>query len=295
MKSLRDFSFAGALVCALPLGLWVGAAPAGAQTLTALTGFEQSLSSGSIVPALLNLPASLLQDLAGGAEDLRVQTNYNPPQNLLTFTLFVVPAGSPSPTNLGQLNPTSIIGGLTISVDKTYVTNSVVMFAGSISSNALTLYGNLQGAPATFSFAYSGDTPPKIVNVMELLAGTVVLYSPTATGNVTITKPSTGGGGGATGITIVVTGGAGVFPNGTNAFEGSSNLISLDASKTTSSSPGALTYSWTAVPAGAAGIYFANTASPVFQFFGKGTYTVMLTVTDATGATAKQTFLIQYD
>ena len=286
------------------LGLWLGIAgwsvPAQAQTsasgptLTALSNFEQSLTTGDILPVPTNIPPSLLAGLAGGAIDLRLQANYNPPASLLTLTVFEVPTGSPTPTNLAQLNPANILGGVTISVDRIYVTSTAVMFVGSISSSGFVLAGNLQSEPASFSFAYSSDTPPKITNVIGLVGGALVLYSPTATGTVTITKPSSGSGGGATGVTIVVNGGTGVFPNGTNTFQTASNLITFDASKSTSSNAGALTYSWAVMPAGTAGIYFASTANPVIQLFAKGTYVITVTVTDATGATATQTITIQY-
>ena len=85
------------------------------------------------------------------------------------------------------------------------------MFVGTVSSGSNTFGGSIQGAPATFSFAYSSDTPPKITNAMTLVAGTIVLYSPSATGTVSINQPSSGGGGGTMGITIVVSAGGGAL------------------------------------------------------------------------------------
>src|SRR5580704_7688141 len=193
MKSLRCLG--STLLLAPVLGMTVFSVPGVAQTtssaptLTSLSSFEQSLTASSVLPPITNLPPSVLASLAGGALDLRAQTNYNPPANLLTMTFFTVQTGSPTPTNLGLISPASIFGGVTIGVDRIYVTSKAVMFVGTVSSGSNTLVGTIQGAPASFSFAYSSDTPPKITNAMTLVAGTIVLFSPTATATLNITQP----------------------------------------------------------------------------------------------------------
>src|SRR5579864_609432 len=132
MKSLR--SFGGALFFASGLGMIAFSVSASAQTsasaptLTSLSNFEQSLTASSVLPPITNLPPDVLAAISGGALDLRVQTNYNPQANLLTLTFFTVQTGSPTPTNLGLTNPASIFGGVTISVDRIYVTSKAVMF-----------------------------------------------------------------------------------------------------------------------------------------------------------------------
>ena len=164
MKSFR--SLGGAWLLASWLGMIVLSMPVGAQTtssaptLNSLSGFEQSLTASSVLPPITNLPPSVLASIAGGALDLRVQTNYNPQANLLTMTFFTVQTGSPTPTNLGVIDPASIFGSATINVDRIYVTSKAVMFVGTVSSGSNTVVGSIQGAPATFSFAYSSDTPP---------------------------------------------------------------------------------------------------------------------------------------
>jgi hypothetical protein len=297
MKLLR--SIGGALSIGIILGLLAVAVPAGAQTLTTLT-LERVLVLSSAHSTLTpNLPASLLGSVTSGALEIHEQTNYNPQASLLTSTFFVMPAGSTLPTSLSTVPATNYLATLALSVDKTYVTSSAVQFAGTISQSSAPLFGSAsyQGAPATLSFGYTKDTPPKIHDVIESIAGVAVAYTGAATGTLTITQPSTGpGGGGGTGVTIVIVGPGGT--NTTNSFQTTVNQINLDASGSTSTNAGALTYTWS-IPQGSpsASISFpgGDTTKPFVQLIsGKQTYTINLTVTDATGATATATITIQY-
>ena len=100
---------------------------------------------------------------------------------------------------------------------------------------------------------------------------------------------------GPTGVTIVITGPGGATSS-TNTFQVFLNQVTLSASGSTSTNPGALSYSW-AVAAGSptgGGIVGANTATPTFQLTTPQTYQYTLTVTDSTGATATATVTIQY-
>ena len=96
-------------------------------------------------------------------------------------------------------------------------------------------------------------------------------------------------------VTIRVNGAAGVFPNGDNTFQVTSNQLTLDASQSTSSTGSALSYNWVS-SAGSqpAAITGANTAAPVIQLSIKTTYQFTLTVMDANGSTATQSITIQY-
>ncbi|MDZ4796882.1 MAG: ferritin-like domain-containing protein [Bryobacteraceae bacterium] len=67
----------------------------------------------------------------------------------------------------------------------------------------------------------------------------------------------------------------------------------LDASQSVAADGKALTYMTRATGKPAA-VTNANTAAPIVQFNGVGTYTFELTVTDSTGATATDTTVIQY-
>jgi len=295
MKLLR--SMGGALSVALIFGLLAVAIPAGAQTLNSLS-MERVLVLSSVHSSLTsNLPASVLASIAAGTLEVHEQTNYNPQASTLTSTFFLMPAGSTLPTNLGSVPASNVLAIVALTADKIYVTSSAVQFAGTISQSNTPLFGttSYQGAPATLSFGYTKDTPPKIHDVTETVAGVAVAYTAAATGTLSITQPTTGGGGGGgTGVTIVVNGATGTM----QSFQTTVNQLTLDASASTSTNAGALTYTWS-IPQGSpsAGISFpgGNTAVAFVQLSsGKVTYIINLTVTDATGATATSTITIVF-
>ncbi|HXA63694.1 MAG TPA: hypothetical protein VNV82_01015 [Bryobacteraceae bacterium] len=298
MKLLR--SLGGALSVALILGLLSAAVPAGAQTLTALT-MERVLTLSSAQSSLTsNLPASVLASIASGNLEIHEQTNYNPQSSTLTSTFFLEPAGTTPPVNLGTVPGSSILAIVAMTPDKIYITKSAVQFVGLITQSNTPLFGtaSYQGVPATASFGYTTDTPPKIHDVIETVAGVAVAYTQSATGTFTIVQPPTTGGGGTggTGITIVVNGPGG--PNTSNTFQTVVNQVSLDASKSTSANAGALTYAWSIAPNAPSAIISypgGNTATPLIQLVGgKQTYVITLTITDATGVTGTATITIQY-
>jgi hypothetical protein len=293
MKLLR--SLGGALSIALILGLLAVAVPAGAQTLTALT-MERVLTATSAQSSLTsNLPASVLASIASGALEIHEQTNFNPQANTLTSTFFLTPAGSTPPTNIGTVPASNILAIVALTADKIYVTSSAVQFVGLISQSNTPLFGtkSYQGAPATFSFGYTTDTPPKIHDVIDSVAGVGSIYTASATGTLTITQPtSPGGPSGGTGITIVVNGSTGT----TLSFQTTVNQVILNASASTSTNAGALTYAWApAAGSPSMGITGGSTATASIQLAaGRQMYTVTLIVTDATGATATATISINY-
>lgn len=283
MKSLQRFS--GALSLALLLGLVVTSAPAVAQTLTALN-LERTVALNNILTTITpNVPASALAALAGGALELREQVNFNPQQNSLTQTYFVVPSGSPASTNLSQLPASSLIAITALNISRIDITSNptpAVNIVGAISQSTNTPYGNYLGGTGTFSFGYTTDNPPKINNVIETVAGSVVVYSAASNGTFTIVTPSTGGGGTTTGVSIVVNGSTSATPS----FQTTTNQIILDASKSTSTNAGALTFTWT-VTQGSASISFPNGNQSIANVqlgSGKITYVITLKVTDSTGA-----------
>jgi hypothetical protein len=208
----------------------------------------------------------------------------------------VVQAGSPTPTSLSTVPFNAYLAIVALTADKIYITKTAVQLVGTITQSNTTPFGNYQGAPSTFSFGYTSDTPPKINNVIETVAGVVAVYSSAATGTFTITQPSGGGGGGgvATVVTIVVNGSTSATPT----FQTTVNQLILDASASTSTNAGALTYAWT-IPQGSPSAVISfpggNTAKAFVQLSSrKSTYQFKLTVTDSTGASATVTITVQY-
>ncbi|MBC8166788.1 MAG: hypothetical protein H7Y20_13075 [Bryobacteraceae bacterium] len=103
--------------------------------------------------------------------------------------------------------------------------------------------------------------------------------------------PETGTG--ATGVRTSVTGSGTAVA--ANTFETVGNQINLDASGSTSSNAGDLTYSWAASPGyPPAAIIGVNSATPVIQLNTRGTYQFILTVTDRTGAAASTNVTVRY-
>jgi hypothetical protein len=127
-----------------------------------------------------------------------------------------------------------------------------------------------------------------------------VAFAPWLTGpfaaNVLPTAPS---GGGTTppphtGVTIVITGPGGAT-SATNTFQTNSGGVNLDASQSTSSNAGGLSYSWKTAPGyPTIGIAGGNTAKASVQLNVQGTYQLILTVTDSTGDTAAATVTLQF-
>jgi hypothetical protein len=294
MKLFRNLG--GALSLAMLAGMLVSS-PANAQTLTALS-LERSLALNNILTTIppTGLSSAALAAIAAGALDIREQLNFNPIQNTLTSTVFVAPTGAPNPTNLSQLPFTSFVASTTLAIDRIYITStpfSAVTFVGTVAQSTATPYGNYLGATETFSFGYTADKPPKITNVIETIGGAVVLYSAASSGTFTITQPTTPGGGGTGGVAIVINGVSGVTPS----FQSTLTTIVLDASKSTSTNTGALTYSW-APATGSASVSITGGSTAVANITlaaGKGVaYVLKLTVTDATGASSVATVTITF-
>ena len=95
----------------------------------------------------------------------------------------------PIPTPPGPNLTASTFSIASMNVDKIYSSLSPrpnVMLTGTITTNSpLSPYGNLAGAPAALSFGYTKDTPPKLTDVVLLISGNAVEFSPAGAGTLT--------------------------------------------------------------------------------------------------------------
>jgi hypothetical protein len=248
-----------------------------------------------------NADAATLAALAGGALEIHELLVYNTQTSTLTSTVFLLPAGSPTPSPAGTITTANTAMVITTLVSSWYascVPTPSLLFVGKVIATSGTLYGpTLVGANTAVSIGYTLDSPAKINNVSETVAGVVTAWTASANGTVTTAGGTSGGGGGGgtTGITIVLkaAGGTIATPNANN--QAPVSPFFLDA--TGSTGTGALTFAWS-TPAGQnSPVAFVGTGVPgqiLVQFPGPGDYSIVITVTDSTGASKSQTFIFTY-
>jgi hypothetical protein len=242
------------------------------------------------------IPANILASLAVGALEIRERLIYNPQENSLTSTVFLVEPGSPSPTPINVDISTGTLASYTISINHVYTSCAPVpslLFAGTVTSSAGSLavpngiYNlKLEGATATVSIGYTTDSPPKINNVVVLVAGLVATYSSAGAGTLTFqTNPVTPPGQNGTTIVLSINGQLLNLPLATNTpIQLLTRVTALDASKSTDASGGAVSFQWSAHPP-VAFTPGANAPAIVLQFPGRGaSTTITLTVTGSEGS-----------
>ena len=232
-------------------------------------------------------PPTVQSGVASNALEIRESIVYNPQNQLVTVNLFTVQPGAPLPTPSGGISSSSLFSTVTIKVDSIYTSTGPrpsVMLVGTVATNTPeSPFGNLTGAPANVAIGYTGDTGPKINNVVVVVAGQVDEFSAAGGGTVTffnspVTPPGSGGG---PSISIA--------PAGPTAVR----VINLDASATTSANP-PLKFHWSVV-AGAADIANADSALATgYILGGAGIYTFRVTVTDTKGNTSTKDIDVQF-
>ena len=257
-------------------------------TLSALN-FERSVTLSDILTTLTpNLPANVLASITGGAQEIREILIYNPQLGTVTSTVFLVAAGAPLPTPNFNFQ-TGVIQTNTLKISQILTSCSPtpsLLLVGTISNSSATgAFGSLTGAPAAISLGYTTDSPPKINNVVEVVAGAVVAYTSDATGTLTFPPTAVVPPGSNGNITILVTSPQlGTLAGGTAVVQVAQNPLLLDASKSTGTGP--LTFQWSVL---GQPVNFVATGTPgqiLVTFPNGGDYTIMLTVTDtASGAT----------
>jgi hypothetical protein len=264
--------------------------PTGVSTLSIESAIPLSGLQSTITP---NIPANILAGIASGAQEIRNRVIYNPQANTVTTTTFLVAAGSPIPTPLETNVGPSTLQSSTLSVTQLFTSCTPVpsvLFVGTISNASPGPFGSVNGSVAAISMGYTTDNPPKINNVVEVVAGLVVAYSASGAGTITfpaapVTPPGSGGGG----PTIILN----PAPPTSGSFQVYTNPFYIDASQTTSSAP-PITFAWSSDKP----VNFTpnNTvANPSITFgSGKGDYHVTLTATDAKGNVSSTTFIVSY-
>jgi hypothetical protein len=141
--------------------------------------------------------------------------------------------------------------------------------------------------PSTLTVDIIGGTIVQFSNITLQFAGGATVHFGSQLIHGVVSPPPTG-------VTIAITGPGGAT-SPTNTFETVSSAVNLDASQSTSSNPGALSFAWTTAPGfPTIGIAGGNTATPSVQLPYPGIYQLILTVTDSTGATATATVTLQY-
>jgi len=242
-----------------------------------------------LATATPTFPANVLAGISTTPPALEVRqvATFSSDNQLLTLNLFSAQPGAALPTPTGSIVPTSIFSILSIKVDRIYTSctpSASIMFVGTVATNTpASPFGNLTGSPAAVSASLTSDNPPKITNVVTLIANTGIQYAASGSGTVTftagtVTPPGTSGG-----PTVVAT-----APDLVAI-----RIVDLNASATTGGTA-PLTYQWTVV-AGAASI--SNATSPLASaniLGGAGTYTFRVTVTDAKGNVATKDVNVQF-
>jgi hypothetical protein len=270
-------------------------APPGLTTLD----IERAATLADILTTLTpNVPANVLASIASGAQVLREIFIYNSQLGTVTSTVFLVAAGAPLPTPNFNFQ-TGVIQSTTVKISQILTSCSPtpsLMLVGTVSTSTVNgVYGTLTGAPAAISIGYTTDTPPLINNVVEVIAGSVAVYSASAAGTVTFPAVPVVPPGSTGGITITVTNPVlGTVAGGTGKItQVAQNPLLLDASTSTGTGP--LTFTWSTL---GAPVNFVGTGTPgqiLVTFPSKGDFTIQLTVTDTnSGATAMYNVILEF-
>jgi hypothetical protein len=271
-----------------------------APTSVTALNIERAIPLANVLTTIVpNADPATLAALAGGALEIREVLIYNPATSNLTSTVFLVPAGTPSPTPAGGITAanTAQVTITTVGpVLASCIPSPSLIFTGTVTGSIGTLYApSLVGAISSLALGYTTDSPAKINNVTETVAGVVTVYSAAASGTLTVPVAPTPPGGGGTGPTIVVK-----FANGSIALPSATTQAPfspffLDASGSTSSG-GALTFVWSTV-SNSSPVAFVGTGIPgqiLVQFPSTGSYVIQLKVTDAAGASSTFTLVLEF-
>lgn len=287
--------------CAIPLGAQTtttATCPTGAGSVNAFS-IESVLTLSNVLSTLTpNAPGNILAAITSGAQEIRDRMIYNPGQSTITTTIFTVAPGAPNPTPLSIDVTQQTLVTAVLNIDRIYTSTTPrpsVMFVGTIGVGS-GVFGNFAGAPGAISIGYTTDTPAKINNVVELIAGEVISFSGTGVGalpgNAGITFP-------AAPVTPPATAGTPTIVVNPVPVTGQSlqvffNPYHVDASQSTDPNKLPLTYLWSSDKP--VNFQPSNTdPAPNIEFdSGAGDYTITLTVKNSAGGTATTKFVLTY-
>ena len=183
----------GALSLALVLGLGSLAGAAPATTVKAFQVERRLTLQGlltTIAPNPKVVDPAILAAVAAGQLEIRERLSYDPVGQTIASTTFLVFAGSPLPTPLAvDLSRQTIAYFVIVVGDPVLSTKPYpsILFTGIVVSNPNgTPFGQYHGAAAFVSAGYTADTPPNLNNVLCVIAGATVAYSPSAVGTLII-------------------------------------------------------------------------------------------------------------
>jgi hypothetical protein len=178
---------------ALVLAFGLFATPASAQTVKAFQ-IERQLILPFLLTTIMPNPKlvdpAILAAVAAGQLEIRERLAYDPVGQTIASTTFLVFAGSPLPTPPAvDVSHQTIAYFVLVVGDPVFSTQPFpsVLFTGTIADNpGGTPFGDYHGAASFVSFGYTKDTPTKLNNVLCVIAGATIAYSPSAAGSVVI-------------------------------------------------------------------------------------------------------------